>query len=112
MGAICIIPLLIYDIIAYFVNKDESGIIVGFKDNINDVKDLFLFLFDLISLFTFNVGIMLTIYFFTPFHFIISEFISELLKYYINMILFYSIDKKGTNYDFIYETNNMIVKLF
>ena len=54
---------------------------------------------------------MLTIYYFTPFHFIISEFISELLKYYINMILFYSHDKTG-NYDFIYETNNMIVFSF
>ena len=111
IGAICIIPLLLYDIIAYFINKDKSGIIIGFKDNINDLKTLSFFLVDLISLFTFNVGIMLTIYYFTPFHFIISEFISELLKYYINMILFYSHDKTG-NYDFIYETNNMIVFSF
>lgn len=43
IGAICIIPLLLYDIIAYFINKDKSGIIIGFKDNINDLKTLSFF---------------------------------------------------------------------
>ena len=51
---------------------------------------------------------MLTIYIYTPFHFIISEFISELLKYYKGTIQFYEFDKKGS-YDFIYSTNNIIV---
>ena len=32
------------------------------------------------------MGIWLTIYYFTPYHFIISDFISELIKFYIRVI--------------------------
>ena len=100
--------MLFYDIIAYYVNPDISGIIIGFKANLNNTKNFFLFLCDLILQFIFNVGILLTIYVYSPFHFITSEFISELLKYYIGTIEFYRFDKKG-NYDFIYSSNNIII---
>ena len=100
--------MLFYDIIAYYVNPDICGIIIGFKANLNNTKNFFLFLCDLILQFIFNVGILLTIYIYSPFHFITSEFISELLKYYISTFEFYQFDIKG-NYDFIYSTVNIIV---
>ena len=100
--------MLFYDIIAFYKNQDLSGVIIGFKNNINNAGNFFLFLFDLVLQFIFNVGILLTIYIYSPFHFITSEFISELLKYYISTIEFYHFDKKG-NYDFIYSTVNIIV---
>ena len=100
--------MLFYDIIAFYKNQDLSGVIIGFKTNVNNAGNFFLFLCDLVLQFIFNVGILLTIYVFSPFHFITSEFISELLKYYISTIEFYHFDKKG-NYDFIYSTVNIIV---
>ena len=100
--------MLFYDIIAFYKNQDLSGVIIGFKNNINIAGNFFLFLFDLVLQFIFNVGILLTIYIYSPFHFITSEFISELLKYYISTFEFYQFDKKG-NYDFIYSTVNIIV---
>lgn len=108
IGTIICFLLLLYDTFAYCFNEDLSGIIIGFQVNINNAKNFFLFLCDLILQFIFNIGIVLTIYYFTPFHFIISEFISELLKYYISLIEFYEFDKKGNN-DFIYSTNNIII---
>ena len=52
----------------------------------------------------------MTIYYFTPFHFITSEFISELLKYYINLIQFDETKSSNkNNFDFIYKTNNIII---
>ena len=108
IGTIICFLLLLYDTFAYCFNEDLSGIIIGFQININNAKNFFLFLCDLILQFIFNIGIVLTIYYFTPFHFIISEFISELLKYYINLIEFYEFDKKENN-DFIYSTNNIII---
>ena len=99
--------MLFYDIIAFYKNQDLSGVIIGFKNNINNAGNFFLFLFDLVLQFIFNVGILLTIYIYSPFHFITSEFISELLKYYISTFEFYQFDKKG-NYDFIYSTDNII----
>ena len=108
IGTIICFLLLLYDTFAYCFNEDLSGIIIGFQININNAKNFFLFLCDLILQFIFNIGIVLTIYYFTPFHFIISEFISELLKYYISLIEFYEFDKKENN-DFIYSTNNIII---
>ena len=103
-GFVCV-PMLIYDIITFYVNKDISGIIIGFIDNINDIQSIFLFIIDLIFTFISNLGIFWTIYYFTPFHLIICEFISELLNYYIDMIDYPS------NYitEFIYEPNNIII---
>ena len=99
--------MLFYDIIAFFVNKDASGIIIGFKDNINSVKNFFLFIANLLFTFSSILGTFWTIYYFTPFHFITSEFISELLDYYIQLIRF----KNGlkVNFQVIYENINNII---
>ena len=78
--------MIIYDIITYYVKQDISGIILDFKENITSAKDFFLFFVETIFQFFSNLGIFWTIYYFTPFYFIISEFISELLNYYIKLI--------------------------
>ena len=70
IGAYVCIPVLLYDIIAFFVNEDASGIIIGFKNNVNTVKSVFLFIVDLFFLFVSNLGLFWTIYYFTPFHLI------------------------------------------
>lgn len=84
IGIITSIILLIYDTIAYFIVKEKNikihGIILGFKNNFN-LKFIFIFIFDISLYFLTNIGIWLTVYYFTPFHFIISESISEYLFY-------------------------------
>ena len=107
IGAIVCIPLLIYDIVAYFVNKDASGIIIALIDNINSFTRFLLFLVDLIFTFIANLGLFWTIYYFTPFHLIICEFISELIFYYIQLIQFKVYG--NANFQFLYETNNIII---
>ena len=107
IGAFVCIPLLIYDIVAYFVNKDASGIIIALIDNINSFTRFLLFLVDLIFTFIQNLGLFWTIYYFTPFHLIICEFISELIFYYIQLIQFKVYG--NANFQFLYETNNIII---
>ena len=107
IGAFVCIPLLIYDIVAYFVNKDASGIIIALIDNINSFTRFLLFLVDLIFTFIANLGLFWTIYYFTPFHLIICEFISELIFYYIQLIQFKVYG--NANFQFLYETNNIII---
>ena len=107
IGAIICIPFLIYDIIAFYVNKDASGVIIGFIDNIKDVKDFFLFLCELIFQLISCLGILWTIYYFTPFHFIVSEFLSELISYYIKMAK--KNPSKNNDNDFIFKTHNIII---
>ena len=104
IGVMVCVPMLIYDIIAYFVKPNISGIIIGFKNNITSVKDFFLFFVETIFQFFANLGIFWTIYYFTPFHFIISEFISEIFNYYIKMIQ----SGKGNN-DFLYSNINIAI---
>ena len=86
LGLISTIALLIYDVIAYFVNPDVSGIIIGLKDNIDNIGDFFLFVLDLIIEYAWNLGIWLLIYYYTPCHYFISEFISEYFYYLSNVI--------------------------
>ena len=105
IGTLVCVPMIIYDIITYHVKQDISGIILDFKENITSVKDFFLFFVETIFQFFSNLGIFWTIYYFTPFHFIISEFISEIFNYYIKMIQ----SGKGNKYDFIYYTINIII---
>ena len=47
IGSINSTILIIFDIIAYYSNRDISGIIIGFNDNINSVGDFFLLILDL-----------------------------------------------------------------
>ena len=81
IGAINVIGLLIYDLFAYYMNRDVSGIIKGLQNNVNSLSNFFLFLLDLIIEFIWCFGIFLTIYYFNPCHFFISEYISEYIYY-------------------------------
>ena len=81
IGAINVIGLLIYDLFAYYMNRDVSGIIKGLQNNVNSLSNFFLFLLDLIIEFIWCLGIFLTIYYFNPCHFFISEYISEYIYY-------------------------------
>ena len=86
IGLITTIILMIYDTIVYIFFKVENyGIIIGFQENIN-FSSFFLFLLELICEFLWNLGIWLTLYYFTPCHFIISESISEYIYYTIDAI--------------------------
>ena len=110
IGASVCIPMLLYDIIAYFLNKNISGIIIGFIDNTNSVKNVCLFIVHLIFLFISNLGLFWTIYYFTPFHLIICEFILELLNYYIKLIQF-KLNGSGTTniFSFLFATHNIVI---
>ena len=73
--------LIIYDIFAYNFNREISGIIIGFQENITSVGNFFGFILDIILNFFWNLGIWLTIYFFTPCHFFICEYINEYFRF-------------------------------
>ena len=113
IGVFVCIPMLIYDIFAFYLNKDASGVIIGFANNITRVKNFFLFIIDLLFLLMSNLGIFWTVYYFTPFHLIICEFISEIIYYYVRLIQFKTKTgvEKETNSDFkfLYEKNNIII---
>ena len=113
IGAFVCIPMLIYDIFAFYLNKDASGVIIGFANNITSVKNFFLFIIDLLFLLMSNLGIFWTVYYFTPFHLIICEFISEIIYYYVRLIQLKTKTgvEKETNSDFkfLYEKNNIII---
>ena len=110
IGAFVCIPILIYDIIAYFLNRNISGVIIGFINNTNSVKSVFLFILHLLFLFISNLGLFWTIYYFTPFHLIICEFILELLNYYIKLIQ-YKLNGSGTTtiFSFLFTTHNIVI---
>ena len=107
IGAIVCIPILIYDVITYHVKPEISGIISGFIENINSVENIFWFLLETIFQFFSNLGIFWIVYYFTPFHFIISEFICEILNYYIKY--FQSDPNQNNKYGFIYENTNIAI---
>ena len=110
IGAFVCIPMLIYDIIAYFLYRNISGVIIGFINNTNSVKSVFLFILHLLFLFISNLGLFWTIYYFTPFHLIICEFILELLNYYIKLIQ-YKLNGSGTTtiFSFLFTTHNIVI---
>ena len=103
IGSINSTVLLLYDMIAYFVNEEYSGIILGFKDNINTFINFCFFFLELFVKFIYTLGIWVTLYYFTPYHFIISDFISQIISYYINIITNSKINKYNST------INNIII---
>lgn len=83
IGSINTFLLLISDIIIYFANIEVYGIIIGFQKNIKDAGDFFLFILDLICQYICILGSWLTIYYYSPCHFFISEYTSEYIYYMI-----------------------------
>ena len=92
VGFINVIILLIYELFSYFLNPGISGITFGFRNNFHRVGDAFLFILDLILQDIWNLGIWLTVYYLTPCHYFISEYISEYVYYMIE-----AREKKDTN---------------
>ena len=86
IGLINTIVIFLYDLIAYNTNPDISGVIIGLKDNINSTGDGFLFILDLLIQCIWNLGFWLTIYYFSPCHTFISDFISNIFFYIKNSI--------------------------
>jgi hypothetical protein len=86
IGSVNIILVLIYDTFAYNFNPEISGVIIGLKVNINSVGSFFEFCLDIIVEFIWNLGIWLTIYYLTPCHYFISEYISEYVYYILSAI--------------------------
>ena len=100
IGIINTALLLIFDIFAYFLNRDISGIIIGFQKNINSALNVFYFIGTLIFEFLWVLGIKLTIYYFTPCHFSLLEYIAEYISY-IKFVI-------ESDEDF-YSTTNVII---
>ena len=86
IGSVIGLILIIISIIKYFTIS-ESQIFQGFYDNIinrDSKKYIFLFLGDIISQFIYNLGLWITVYYFTPCHTIISENMMEILYYIVD----------------------------
>ncbi len=81
IGITDVVLVLIYDLIVYLVDSDKEGIIKGFQNNITNAGDFFLFFLDILLQFIWNLGIWITIYYLTPCHYFISEYISEYIYY-------------------------------
>ena len=84
IGLLSIILILLYEIItviAFGLDQPFNGIFYQMKYNYekNNLYPL-IFIADIITAFLWVGGIILTIYFFTPCHFIISESISQILS--------------------------------
>ena len=83
IGAVIGIILISIAIVKYLAIS-ESQIFKGFYDNIimrDSKKYVFLFLADIFSQFIYNLGLWITVYYFTPCHTIISENMMEIYYY-------------------------------
>lgn len=90
IGFFGLIPLLIYDIIVEISSKDEElkyhGIIRYIRSMFEYPQEIYIFLFDLIFGFIWEVSMWLTIYYFTPCHVIISDALAEFLDTIVDLI--------------------------
>ena len=90
IGIVCSTFLLIYDTLAYFLGGDKrdkiSGIIIGFQNNIHSVGDVFKFILELFVQSLTSFGLWLTMYYFTPCHYFISEYIAEFISFLIKAV--------------------------
>ena len=100
IGLVNVILLLVFELITYYSNPDISGIFIGFNDNIDNIKEAFLFILDLIMECIWNLGFWLTIYYFSPCYNFISEYIAEYILYISNTI---------EENDKFYSRNNVII---
>lgn len=90
IGILCLIPILIYDIIIeLFFNDTNSvyhGIIPYMILLIKNPSKIYLFFSDLFFGFIWEVSLWLTIYYFTPCHFIILDAMGEFIETIINIL--------------------------
>ena len=100
IGLIDMIGLLIFDFFIYYLDTDIDGIIIGFQNNVSSLSKFFYFILDIILQWIWNCGIWLTIYYLSPCHYFISQYISEFSYYIINA--------KDNNEDF-YSTSNIVI---
>jgi len=87
--SICLIfPYEVITVIAFGKNKSFNGIFYQMEKNFEKTSLYpLIFIGDIISAFLWIAGIILTIYFFTPCHFIICESISQILSAFISHTL-------------------------
>ena len=93
--------VLIYDFIAFLIDNNKEEVAKGFKENINDAGKAFALILDLIIHFIWNLGLWLTIYYLTPCHIFMSEYISEYI-YYIQ-------DVNNPPNPKFYKTHNVVI---
>ena len=118
IGIICSFIFFVYDLIVFLIvgdNKDNNihGIILGFRNNCS-FTFVILFILDIIFSFACNIGIWLSIYYFSPFHYIISELISEYIYYTYDWLFGDSYYKAGNIilYSLIYLINLFLSLVF
>ena len=83
IGIIVSIVLLIVDLFLHNLNSGFDGIITGFQNNITSVSKFFIFVCGIIIEWIWCSGIWLTISYFTPCHYFVSEYISEYIYYIV-----------------------------
>ena len=97
-GIIALVPFLIYDIIAYVSNADEK-----YHCIIRILKNFDSFYFDIILKFIFNIfyclGLWLTIYYFSPCHFIILITLKDFFDIICKSYIFKSKQKEEDKYN-------------
>ena len=89
IGIYAIAIILVYEILTIAIfgfDFSFNGLFYQFWINIKEYKFLYILIFiaDVLSAFIWIGGIQLTVYFFTPCHFIISESISQIISTFIN----------------------------
>jgi hypothetical protein len=102
IGLFAIILILIYEIFTVIIvgiDNNINGIFYQFYKNCENFQSLYILIFiaDILTAFIWLWGIQLTVYFFTPCHFIISESISQIISFFINRTIFdYSAGEQAT----------------
>ena len=89
IGLFATILILVYEIftvIIFGIDSNLNGIFYQFYKNCERFQYLYILIFisDILTAFIWLWGIQLTVYFFTPCHFIISESISQIISFFIN----------------------------
>ena len=92
IGIFSLVLILLYEIITviiFGIDWNYNGIFYQFRKNYEKYNGLYILIFigDILSSFKWIAGIELTIYFFTPCHFIISESISQIISTFVNDII-------------------------